>query len=154
MREVPGAELWVAGERLDSDRGEDMAAMLRAAGLGDRLRLLGYRADVAAVLAAADIFVLPSYFEGLPMSVIEAMLTGLPVVATAIRGPREQVVPDVTGLLVPARAVAPLTAALRRLTGDPALRAAMGEAGRARALEFYDEAQVLARTVALLEAPG
>ena len=131
-----------------------MAAMLRAAGLGDRLRLPGYRADVAAVLAAADIFVLPSYFEGLPMSVIEAMLTGLPVVATAIRGPREQVVPDVTGLLVPARAVAPLTAALRRLTGDPALRAAMGEAGRARALEFYDEAQVLARTVALLEAPG
>ncbi len=118
MRDVPDAELWVAGERLDSDRGDDMAAMLRAAGLGDRLRLLGYRADVAAVLAAADIFVLPSYFEGLPMSVIEAMLTGLPVVATAIRGPREQVVPDVTGLLVPARAVAPLAAALRRLAGD------------------------------------
>ena len=43
MREVPDAELWVAGERLDSDRGEDMAAMLRSAGLGDRLRLLGYR---------------------------------------------------------------------------------------------------------------
>jgi glycosyltransferase involved in cell wall biosynthesis len=90
MRAVPDAELWVAGERLRSDRGEDMEAALRAAGLGERLRLLGYRADVASVLAAADIFVLPSYFEGLPMSVIEAMLTGLPVVATAIRGPREQ----------------------------------------------------------------
>jgi glycosyltransferase involved in cell wall biosynthesis len=152
MRGVPEAELWVAGERLESDRGEDMAAMLRAAGLGDRLRLLGYRADVAAVLAAADIFVLPSYFEGLPMSVIEAMLTGLPVVATAIRGPREQLVPEVTGLLVPARAVAPLAAALRRLAGDPALRAAMGAAGRARALELYDEAKVLARTVVLLGA--
>jgi glycosyltransferase involved in cell wall biosynthesis len=152
MRDVPYAELWVAGERLESDRGEDMAAMLRAAGLGERLRLLGYRADVAAVLAAADIFVLPSYFEGLPMSVIEAMLTGLPVVATAIRGPREQVVPQVTGLLVPARTVAPLASALRRMVGDPALRAAMGEAGRARALELYDEAKVLARTLDLLGA--
>jgi glycosyltransferase involved in cell wall biosynthesis len=152
MRDVPDAELWVAGERLESDRGEDMAAMLHAAGLGDRLRLLGYRADVAAVLAAGDIFVLPSYFEGLPMSVIEAMLTGLPVVATAIRGPREQVVPEVTGLLVPARAAQPLAAALRRLVGDPELRAAMGEAGRARALELYDEAKVLARTLEMLGA--
>jgi len=150
MREVPDAELWIAGERLDSDRGEDMAAMLRASGLGDRLRMLGYRADVAAVLAAADIFVLPSYFEGLPMSVIEAMLTGLPVVATNIRGPREQVVTDVTGLLVPPGSVAPLAAALRRLADDPAARAAMGGAGRARAVELYDEAKVLARTLELL----
>ena len=67
-----------------------MAALLRDAGLGDRLRLLGYRDDVAALLAAADIFVLPSHFEGLPMSVIEAMLTGLPVVATDVRGPRNR----------------------------------------------------------------
>ncbi len=150
MREVPDAELWVAGVRLGSDRGEDMEATLRSAGLGDRLRLLGYRGDVAAVLAAADIFVLPSYFEGLPMSVIEAMLTGLPVVATAIRGPREQVVPDVTGLLVQPREIAGLAAALRRLAADPALRAAMGEAGRQRALELYDEAKVLARTIEAL----
>ena len=150
MRDVPEAELWVVGERLESDRGGDMLALLRAAGLGERLRLLGYRTDVAAVLAAADIFVLPSHFEGLPMSVIEAMLTGLPVVATDIRGPREQVVPEVTGLLVPAGAVAPLAAALRRLAACPAARRGMGEAGRARALDLYDEAKVLARTLALL----
>ena len=147
MRELPDAELWVVGERLDSDRGDDIRALLTDAGLGDRLRLLGYRDDVAAVLAAADIFALPSYFEGLPMSVIEAMLTGLPVVASDIDGPREQVVPEVTGLLVPPREVAPLAAALRRLAGDPALRAAMGEAGRSRALQLYDEAKVLARTL-------
>jgi glycosyltransferase involved in cell wall biosynthesis len=153
MRDVPDGELWVVGERLESDRGDDMASLLRNAGLGSRLRLLGYRSDVAALLAAADIFVLPSHFEGLPMSVIEAMLTGLPVVATNIRGPREQVVPEVTGLLVPPGSVAPLAAALRRLTGDPAARAAMGEAGRARALELYDEAKVLARTLALLGIP-
>ena len=150
MRRVCNAELWVAGERLESDRGEDMLALLRAAGLGERLRLLGYRHDVAALLAAADIFVLPSYFEGLPMSIIEAMLTGLPVVARDISGPREQVIPHETGLLVPPRAVGPLADALARLAADPALRTAMGRAGRERAVQCYDEAKVLARTVALL----
>jgi glycosyltransferase involved in cell wall biosynthesis len=127
-----------------------MAALLQTAGLDDRLRMLGYRTDVAALLAAADIFTLPSRFEGLPMSVIEAMLTGLPVVATDIRGPQEQVVPDVTGLLVPPRQAAPLAAALRRLARDPALRRDMGMAGRTRALEHYDEAKVLSRTLDLL----
>jgi glycosyltransferase involved in cell wall biosynthesis len=150
MRFVPDAELWVVGERLESDRGDDMEALLRAAGLGDRLRLLGYRTDVAAILAAADIFVLPSHFEGLPMSVIEAMLTGLPVVATDIRGPREQVLPDVTGLIVPARQAPRLAEALRRLTEAPAMRAAMGEAGRGRALDLYVEEKVVARTLDLL----
>jgi glycosyltransferase involved in cell wall biosynthesis len=150
MRELPDAELWVVGERLASDRGDDMRELLTDAGLGDRLHLLGYRDDVAAVLAAADIFALPSYFEGLPMSVIEAMLTGLPVVASDIDGPREQVVPEVTGLLVPPRLVAPLAGALARLAADPALRTAMGEAGRARAIELYDEARVVTRTLDLM----
>ena len=152
MREVD-AELYVVGERLASDRGEDVGAMLRDAGLGARLAMLGYREDVAAVLAAADVFVLPSYFEGLPMSVIEAMLCGLPVVASDIPGPREQVVHEETGLLVPPRAVAPLVAALHRLVGDPALRAAMGTAGRARAVALFDETQVVERTLDLLGLP-
>jgi glycosyltransferase involved in cell wall biosynthesis len=150
MRAVPGAELWVVGERLDSDRGADMAALLRTAGLGDRLRMLGYRSDIPALLAAADIFTLPSRFEGLPMSVIEAMLTGLPVVATDVRGPAEQVVDGVTGLSVPAGDAAALGAALGRLVRDPDLRGRMGEAGRQRALDCYDEAKVLERTLDLL----
>ncbi|HEY8287623.1 MAG TPA: glycosyltransferase family 4 protein [Acetobacteraceae bacterium] len=150
MRMVKDADLWVVGERLPTDRGDDMGALLDEAGLGGRLRRLGYRRDVAAILAAADIFVLPSYFEALPMSVIEAMLSGLPVVASAVRGPEEQIVDGVTGLLVPPRQPAPLAAALNRLTGDPALRQRMGAAGRERALELYDEAKVLARTLDLL----
>ena len=150
MRSVPEAELWVVGERLDSDRGVDVAAVLRAAGLGGRLRMLGYRSDVAALLAAADIFTLPSRFEGLPMSVIEAMLSGLAVVATKVRGPAEQVVNEVTGLSVPPGDSTALGSALRRLVGDPDLRVRMGRAGRQRALEFYDEAKVLSRTLDLL----
>src|SRR4051794_17644624 len=150
MRDVPGAELWVVGERLLSDHGEDMEAEFARAGLGPRLRRLGYRADVQDVLAAADIFALPSHFEGLPMSVIEAMLTALPVVATNIRGPREQVVHGVTGYLVPRATVEPLADALRTLADDPALRARMGEAGRARALLHYTEDDVVQRTLDLL----
>ena len=150
MRAVPEAELWVVGNRLASDRGEDMAALLSKAGLDGRLRLLGYREDVAALLAAADIFVLPSHYEGLPMSVIEAMLTGLPVIASDLPGTREQVVPKVTGLLVPRKQIAPLAAALQRLVGDPDLRTRMGEAGRARALDRFNERIVVARTLDLL----
>jgi glycosyltransferase involved in cell wall biosynthesis len=144
------AELWVVGDRLASDHGEDMETHFAAANLGPRLRRLGTRDDVPAILAAADIFVLPSHFEGLPMSVIEAMLTGLPVVSTDIRGPREQVVDGETGLLVPPMQSAPLAAALSRLAADPALRTRMGEAGRARARVLYDEGRVAARTLDLL----
>jgi glycosyltransferase involved in cell wall biosynthesis len=127
-----------------------MIATLCNAGLGDRLRLLGYREDIPALLAAADIFTLPSRFEGLPMSVIEAMLTGLPVVATDVRGPAEQVEDGLTGLKVPAGDAGPLAAALGRLVQDRDLRLRMGEAGRQRALDRYEEAKVLARTLDLL----
>jgi glycosyltransferase involved in cell wall biosynthesis len=146
------ARLWVVGERLASDHGEDMEPHFAraSAALGPRLQRLGYRHDVARLLAAADVFCLPSHFEGLPMSVIEAMLTGLPVVATNIRGPREQVVAGETGLLVPPETIAPLAEALSQLATDGALRARMGAAGRARALERFDEAKIIGRTLDLL----
>ncbi len=123
---------------------------MRAAASAPRLRRFGYRADIPAILAAADIFALPSHFEGLPMSIVEAMLAGLPVVATDIRGPREQVVDGVTGFLVPRGEAAPLARAIRHLAEHPALRAAMGAAGRARALDLYDEHKVVERTLDLL----
>ena len=141
--------LWVVGERLSSDRGEDMDPYFTqaAAALGPRLQRLGYRHDVAHLLAAADVFCLPSHFEGLPTSVIEAMLTGLPVVATDIRGPREQVVAGETGLLVPRQTVTPLAEALSRLATNAVLRTRMGEAGRARAVEHFDEAKIIPLTL-------
>ncbi len=146
----------MVGDRLSSDHGETLDGAFEAAArpeaLGPRLRRLGYRTDIPALLAGADIFVLPSHFEGLPMSVIEAMLCGLPVVATAIRGPREQVLDGETGLLVPPRNVDALAAALRRLAADLPLRRRLGAAGRERALARYDEALVVSRTVELLGA--
>lgn len=147
LRDLPRTELWVVGERLASDRGPDMEALLRESGLGGRLRLLGYRDDIAALMAAADVFVLPSFFEGLPMSVIEAMLCGLPVVASDIRGVQEEVEQGRTGLLVPPGDVGALREAIGRLGGDPALRRRLGEAGRERAMALFDENQVVARTL-------
>ncbi len=151
MREVP-AHLWIVGARLPSDPDDGIEDVLAAADpdLAPRLRVLGARDDVAALLGAADVFVLASHREGMPRSVIEAMMTGLPVVATAVRGSRELVVPDETGLLVPVGDAAALGAALARLVVDRALRARLGQAGRARALALYDERDVIARQLALL----
>jgi len=101
-------------------------------------------------MRAADIYTLPSHREGMPRSIIEAMLTGLPVVATDIRGSREEVVPGETGFLVPPRDRHSLAAALNRLVADPSLRSRQGAAGRARALELYDESKVVSRQIALL----
>ena len=152
MERVPRAHLWVVGERLVSDHGPDLSPdFARAAAvLGPRLRLLGYQPAPARFLQAADIFALPSHFEGLPMSVIEAMLTGLPVVASDIRGCREQVVAGETGLLVPPMQAAPLADALARLAADPRLRQSMGNAGLLRARERFTEDAVVNRTLDLL----
>ncbi|MFT8720109.1 glycosyltransferase family 4 protein [Acetobacter sp.] len=154
MENVPNAELWIVGERLSSDHGSTLEPhFLRAEQvLGSRLRMLGYRTDIPDILAAADIFTLPSHFEGLPMSIIEAMLTGLPVVATDIRGPREQVVDGETGRLVPYGQEKPLALALSALAHDKRVRLEMGEAGRKRATRLFNETTILSRTVALLEA--
>ena len=148
------AILWVVGERLKSDHASGIGAAIEAAergpALGPRIRFLGYRQDVPDILAAADIFALPSHREGMPRSIIEAMMAGLPVVATDIRGAREEVVEGETGFLVPVRDPAALGAALARLAADPALRARMGEAGRTRALDLYDEVKVVHRQLELI----
>ncbi|MCH7540918.1 MAG: glycosyltransferase family 4 protein [Proteobacteria bacterium] len=148
------AVLWVVGERLESDRRSAVEAAVAGLEehpeLAQRIRFLGYRRDVPELLRAADIFTLPSHREGMPRSIIEAMMTGLPVVATDIRGSREEVVPGETGLLVPVGDSEVLAEALGRLVGDAALRRRLGRAGRVRALELYDEAKVVARQLDLL----
>jgi glycosyltransferase involved in cell wall biosynthesis len=91
-----------------------------------------------------DIFVLPSYREGFPRSVLEAMATGLPVVSTNIRGCREAVVAGETGLLAPPRDSDALTRAVRTLIDNREMRLRMGAAGRRRVLEKFDEARMTA----------
>ena len=113
--------------------------------LAGRIRFLDYRNDVDRLMRAVDIFTLPSHREGMPRSIIEAMMTGLPVVATDIRGSREEVVDSETGILVPVRDGVKLAVALKKLAGASDLRRRMGDAGRARALDLYDEGKIVAR---------
>lgn len=142
------------GERLASDHAAGIEVLLSGAKaeLRDRLILTGLRSDIPDLLAAMDVFTLPSHREGMPRTIIEAMLMGKPVVATNIRGSREEVVNGETGLLVPVRDANALARAFVDLVGDAAVRARMGQAGRIRALELYDEAVVVARQIAAIRA--
>ena len=107
------------GERLASDHAAGIDAQSDAAkrALGSRLILTGQRSDVPGLLAAMDVFTLPSWREGMPRTIIEAMLMAKPVVATNIRGSREEVVDGETGLLVPVRDAAALAQAFIKLIG-------------------------------------
>ena len=141
------AHLWIIGERLPSDHAREIDDILRNIeqdpALSDKIKLLGYRTDVPDLLRAGDIFVLPSHREGMPRSIIEAMLTGLPVVATDIRGSRELVIDGETGILVPVGAANELSAALQSLIADCGLRNQMGAAGLDRARDRFNEAKVI-----------
>lgn len=119
-----------------SMRGAVEAAVSRA-GLSERFSLVGERDDVPARLAGAQIFVLPTRREGFPISILEGMRAGLPVVASRVGGIAEAVSDGHTGALVPAGAPAALTDALAPLVANPSLRASWGAAGRQRFLQEF-----------------
>jgi sugar transferase (PEP-CTERM/EpsH1 system associated) len=110
---------------------------IRCRSLSDRVRLFGERTDVPTVLRALDVFVLPSRAEGMSNTILEAMATGLPVVATEVGGTPELVEADVTGRLVPPGDPNALEAALRAYVGDSCLRSLQGKAGRERVLQHF-----------------
>ena len=117
-------------------------------GIADVAQFLGHRRDVERLYAAMDVFMLPSHREGFPRALMEAAAMGLPCVATDVRGCRQCVEDEVTGLLVPARDPARLAAAVERLLRDPAARARMGAAGRQKALREFDETRIIAAILA------
>lgn len=127
---------------------EQQAADLR---VSEALRLVGHRPDARALLDAADVFVLPSRTEGMPMAALEAMEARLPVVASRVIGTDEAVEHGRTGLLVPRGKPAPLGAALATLLRDPGLRAAMGAAGRRRYHEHHTAARMASGALAVYD---
>jgi glycosyltransferase involved in cell wall biosynthesis len=111
--------------------------------------LVPFDGRVEPALAAMDAFVLPSYWEGLPLSVLEAMAFGLPVIATAVGGTPEAVRDGITGYLVPAHDATALAARIADLAADAAARERMGEAGRARQREHFTAERMVRDTLAL-----
>ncbi len=148
---VPAAKLLLVGDTLDSDRDQSLKnaliQVIERNGLASRVVFTGLVEDVPRYMAAMDVFVLPSYREGMPLTIIEAMASGKAVVATDIRGCREEVVNGVTGLLVPVKDAEALAQAIVRIIRDPELARRMGEAGRKRAEELFSEDEVLARQI-------
>jgi glycosyltransferase involved in cell wall biosynthesis len=105
--------------------------------LDGRIALPGWTDSVADFLAAGDIFVLPSFQEDFPLAVLDAMASGMPIVASAIDGPKDFLVEGETALLVPPGDPAALAHAIERLIGDDALRETLGRAARAEAVAKY-----------------
>lgn len=153
-RVFPDARFVMVGAPLESDRDgcwREVHHLRQRLSLEDSLVLTGYRRDIPALLSLFDIFVLPSYREGMPRVLLEAMATGIPVVATDIRGCREEVVDGVTGLLVPPRDSGALSEAVVELITREERAAAMGAAGRERVVELFNERRIIEIQVGWLE---
>jgi glycosyltransferase involved in cell wall biosynthesis len=150
LPQFPNAHFWLIG---DGELRQALAEQIAANRLEQNVHLLGTRHDVPALLAASDLFVLPSLWEGLPMALVEAMAGGLPVVATEVSGTRQVMVDGETGLLVPPGNAARLARAIALLLADPARAALMGAAGRRRIETLFSARQQAAEHLALF-APG
>jgi glycosyltransferase involved in cell wall biosynthesis len=147
-REGVNAKYLVIGDSLPTDRdqfGSTFRRLVADAGLSSRFVFTGMTDRVADYLAVMDIFVLASYREGFPRSVLEAMASGLPVVTTDIRGCREAVSNGISGVIVQPANADDLALAVRRLVNDSSERSEMGRQGRALAVERYDYRQVQER---------
>jgi glycosyltransferase involved in cell wall biosynthesis len=146
-RTRPSLHLLVVGEQHRSERDTTTQAWLEQfladSELTGRIHLLGRRNDVDALLHASDIFVLPSYREGMPVSLLEAMATGLPSVATDVRGCREAIGRD-AGLLTAPRDADALAITLATLVDDVALRETLGRRARDRVVDHFSVAHSIA----------
>ena len=138
----PAAKFVLAGDGVERARIEEA---VRAAGVEKQFIFLGQRADIPELLASADIFVLPSRAEGLPNAVLEAMASGLPVVATRVGGIPEIIEDGVSGLLVAPQNSAELAQALTRVLSDTELAAKLAEASRERACSEFSFERAIAQ---------
>lgn len=131
---IPGAALWIVGE---GPQQPALERQIEALSLSQSVRLLGFKDNPYRYMAAADLFVLSSIFEGFGNVVAEAMACGTPVVSTDCpHGPGEIITDGVNGLLVPPRDPQALADAIVRVLEDPALAKRLAEAGRARSRDF------------------
>jgi len=135
-----------AGDR-DRKTIENIRRIANSPGSAGRIRLMGFRSDPEKILLGSDIFVLPSYREGLPRSICEAMSCGLPVIASNIRGCREQVTHGESGYLFPAGDIEKLTWFLEDLMKHRGKRIGMGRNGRIEAKQRFDERNVISRQI-------
>jgi len=139
----------VSPNERDTRTKERIEDILEDKNIGGRLIMAGYRDDIPEILKISDIFVLPSYREGLPRSIIEAMAMSKPVIATNIRGCREEVVDGITGFLVSPGDLNGLYSSIKKILDNPELARELGSNGRRRTEELYDEQKVIEKELKL-----
>jgi glycosyltransferase involved in cell wall biosynthesis len=132
--EFPNVRVAICG---DGPLHDHLASLISLNALDDRVRLLGQWDDIPHLLAAADVFVLPSRWEGLSIALLEGMIAKLPIVATRVEGVEEVIEHNVNGLLVPLEDPEALGKAILQLLADPEKRARMGLAAHTRVLQGY-----------------
>jgi len=133
LAEHPETHLLIVG---DGPLRDDLTAQAAALGVAPSVHFAGYRTNTTAYLRAMDVFALPSLYEGLPLSVLEAMAAGLPVVATRVGGMPEAVEEGRTAILVPPADPGALARAVNAILGDQSRAETMAQAGRLRAASF------------------
>jgi glycosyltransferase involved in cell wall biosynthesis len=136
-------QLTLVGTGPDWEESKNTAENL---GITDRVTFLGDRLDVPDLLADSQIFVLSTHYEGAPISILEAMRCGLPIIATNVNGIPEQVADGVTGILVPHQDVDALSAAISTLANDPDRRHQMGRAGKHKFAQEFTVEQMVEKT--------
>ena len=136
----------------DGELQDALHRMARELDVERACRFVGVREDIADILAAADLFVLPSLSEGFPFVLLEALAMGCPVVASRVNGIPELMEDCKTGLLVPARDPQALTMAIQKLLSDPAAASRMGAAGRSVVREQFTADRMVAKTTAIFDA--
>lgn len=135
----------------DGPERQNLEALAVERGVAHRVRLTGWSDEAAALLAGSDIFVLPSRLESLPLSLLEAMHAGIPVVVTPVGSIPEAVQHGVTGLIVPVGDADALRAAIELLVDDPPRRRMLGASGRAWAREAFSVERMVDAYVALYD---
>jgi len=133
----------------DGEQRQYLEQQLRNQELTSHVHLLGSRADIPDLLAASDLFVMPSHWEGASLAILEAMSAGLPVIATAVGGTPELISDGETGLLVPPREPDVMAHTLLTLLEQPERAARLGQNGRQRVAERFTIAQMFAQNEAL-----
>jgi len=151
---VPDVHVALVGDDLEQGGAyrDLLVSLARERGVAGRIHFLGFRPDAGALLDQLDALVLPSWIEGLPLVVLEAMAHAKPVIATPVGGTPELVADGETGVLVPARDPAALAAAIRGLLGDPERGSRLGLAGRERAEREFSESAMIARVLEVYDA--
>ncbi|HAU37780.1 MAG TPA: hypothetical protein DCX07_08700 [Phycisphaerales bacterium] len=146
-REVPAVRLLIVGSVGASERDQTckqkLLSQLERDGCREAVIFAGQRRDIRDILATSDAFVLPTYREGMPVSLLEAMAMELPCIGTDIPGCREEIVDGQCGYLVPARQVEPLRSRMRDLLSDRQRAVQLGRAARQRVLEMFSLSRVL-----------